>query len=100
MIISNVYTNLLLHYLISRFVLHPSSVAARNSKITPSVKVRPGEATKCIDEFRDGTINVLVSTSVIEEGFDVSMELSLLLLVHLDYINFIHRFSYRCQKQM
>jgi len=51
--------------------LHVGYVAARNSRITPSVKVRPGEATKCINDFRDGKINVIVSTSVIEEGFDV-----------------------------
>ena len=42
-------------------------VAARNSRITPSVKVRSGEATKTISDFRDGTINVIVATSVIEE---------------------------------
>ena len=46
-------------------------VAARNSRITPSIKVRSGEATKCIENFRDGVINVIVATSVIEEGFDV-----------------------------
>ena len=46
------------------------SVAARNSRITPSVKVRPGDATKCIDDFRDGRINLIVATSVIEEVSD------------------------------
>ncbi|KAL7541307.1 hypothetical protein ACHAXR_010799 [Thalassiosira sp. AJA248-18] len=51
--------------------LHAGYVAARNSRITPSVKVRAGEATKCINDFRDGSINVIVATSVIEEGFDV-----------------------------
>ena len=43
------------------------SVAAKNSRITPTIKVRNGEATKCIDDFREGTINVIVATSVIEE---------------------------------
>jgi ERCC4-related helicase len=43
------------------------SVAAKNSRITPTIKVRQGEATKCIDDFREGTINVIVATSVIEE---------------------------------
>jgi len=33
--------------------------------------VRPGEATKCIDDFREGKIKIIVATSVIEEGFDV-----------------------------
>ena len=51
--------------------LRTGYVAARNSRITPSIKVRPGEATKTINEFRDGTINIIVATSVIEEGFDV-----------------------------
>lgn len=48
-----------------------ASVAARNSRITPSVKVRAGEANKCISEFRDGSINVIVATSVIEEVSDL-----------------------------
>ena len=91
---------------ISFCVASLSSVAARNARITPSIKVRPGEATKCIEEFRDGTINILVSTSVIEEGFDVpeanvvisydylkdtvvSSELSLLFLVHIN----VHRLT-------
>lgn len=43
------------------------SVAAKNSRITPSIKVTKGETTKCIDDFREGIINVIVATSVIEE---------------------------------
>ena len=43
------------------------SVAAKNSRITPTIKVRPGEASKFIDDFREGSINVIVATSVIEE---------------------------------
>jgi len=50
--------------------LHAGYVAARNSRITPSIKVRPGEATKCIDDFRDGSINIIIATSVIEEVND------------------------------
>ena len=46
-------------------------VCARKSRITPSIKVGKGEATTCIDSFRDGIINIIVATSVIEEGFDV-----------------------------
>jgi len=51
--------------------LRAGYVAARNSRITPSIKVRPGEASRCIDDFRRGSINLIVATSVIEEGFDV-----------------------------
>ncbi|KAL3826330.1 hypothetical protein ACHAXA_003654 [Cyclostephanos tholiformis] len=47
------------------------SVAAKNSRITPTIKATKGEITKCIDDFRERKINVMVATSVIEEGFDV-----------------------------
>jgi len=46
-------------------------VTARNSKITPSIKMTPSEATRRIEKFRKGDINVIVATSVIEEGLDV-----------------------------
>lgn len=46
-------------------------MCARNSKLSPSIKVTPGEATKRIEKFRTGEINLIVATSVIEEGFDV-----------------------------
>jgi len=42
-------------------------VAARKSKITPSIKVTSGDATRCIEQFRSGDINILVATAVIEE---------------------------------
>ncbi len=42
-------------------------VAARKSKITPSIKVTPGDASRCIEQFRSGDINILVATAVIEE---------------------------------
>lgn len=46
-------------------------VAAMNSRITPSIKMRSGDAAKTIADFREGDINVIIATSVIEEGFDV-----------------------------
>lgn len=42
-------------------------VAARKSKITPSIRVTSGDATRVIEQFRSGDINVLVATAVIEE---------------------------------
>ena len=48
-------------------------VAAKKSKITPSIKVTPGDASRCIEQFRSGDINILVATAVIEE---VSLKLS------------------------
>lgn len=42
-------------------------VAARKSKITPSIKVTPGDASRCIEQFRSGDVNILVATAVIEE---------------------------------
>jgi ERCC4-related helicase len=49
------------------FGMRAGFVAARKSKITPSIKVTPGDASRCIEQFRSGDINVLVATSVIEE---------------------------------
>jgi len=46
-------------------------VAARGTKITPSIAMSKGAAAECIRKFRKGELNVLVATSVIEEGFDV-----------------------------
>ena len=46
-------------------------VTSRDAKITPSLAVSPKKARECIQKFRDGSLNVLIATSVIEEGFDV-----------------------------
>ena len=46
-------------------------VAAKDAEITPRIKVSPSAATDCIRRFREGALNVVVATSVIEEGFDV-----------------------------
>jgi len=44
------------------------SVAARRSKITPSIKVSSFDVAESIEGFRNGSINLIVTTSVIEEG--------------------------------
>lgn len=49
-----------------------ASVAARNSRITPSIKVSSSEATNCIEKFRQGEINVMVATAVIEGLYQMS----------------------------
>lgn len=46
-------------------------VAAKNTKITPSIRVSESEARDFVREFRTGRINVIVTTSVLQEGFDV-----------------------------
>lgn len=51
--------------------LRADYVAARDATITPRLKVTPGQATDCMSRFRCGELNVLLATSVIEEGFDV-----------------------------
>lgn len=42
-------------------------LAARNSKITSSLKVTPGDFSRFVEHFRCGDINILVATAVIEE---------------------------------
>lgn len=51
--------------------LRAGYVAARDARITPRLKVTPGQAAECIDQFRTGQLNVLFATSMIQEGFDV-----------------------------
>jgi hypothetical protein len=54
-------------YFSSDFLELIHSVTARNARISPSIKVTPGEATKRIEKFRTGEINLIIATSVIEE---------------------------------
>lgn len=42
-------------------------VAARESKITPTIKMRKQDVDNTLKDFRSGQLNVLVATSVIEE---------------------------------
>jgi len=46
-------------------------VTARDAEITPSLRVTLGHATAVVQQFREGELNVIVATSVLEEGFDV-----------------------------
>jgi len=46
-------------------------VTARQSRLTPSIKVNKTEAAEELKAFKEGKINLLFATSVIEEGFDV-----------------------------
>ncbi|GKY94278.1 hypothetical protein MPSEU_000393600 [Mayamaea pseudoterrestris] len=46
-------------------------VSSRGSKITPSIKVSKSMVAESIQKFRDGQLNVLVATSVVEEGIDI-----------------------------
>jgi ERCC4-related helicase len=51
--------------------LRAGYVTAKNSRITPSITMSSAGASDAIKKFRSGELNVLVATSVIEEGFDV-----------------------------
>eukprot|EP00977_Amphora_coffeiformis_P023728 scaffold14064_cov177-Amphora_coffeaeformis.AAC.5 len=46
-------------------------VTARNTCIAPGISVGRSAANASIERFRSGTANVIVATSVLEEGFDV-----------------------------
>jgi ERCC4-related helicase len=87
------------HSACNEFGLRAGYVASKNSRITPSLKVTPGEATKCIDDFRQGIINVIVATSVIEEGFDVPEANVVISYDHLkDTVELCQRFGRARQK--
>lgn len=69
-------------------------VAARNTKITPRIKVTPSSAKDCIKKFRTGELNVIVATSVIEEGFDVPAANVVISFDHLkDTVELAQRFG-------
>ena len=65
-------TLILSHYIntdpeLQRLGLKADFVAARNSNIAPGISVTRGRASEAIQDFRSGTVNVLVATSVLEE---------------------------------
>eukprot|EP00929_Paragymnodinium_shiwhaense_P107725 TRINITY_DN74099_c0_g1_i1.p1 TRINITY_DN74099_c0_g1~~TRINITY_DN74099_c0_g1_i1.p1 ORF type:complete len:638 (-),score=142.68 TRINITY_DN74099_c0_g1_i1:285-1925(-) len=68
--------HILAHYIsndsqLQRAGFRADYVAARDARITPGIKVSPAQAGDCISRFRSGDLNVVVATSVLEEGFDV-----------------------------
>jgi ERCC4-related helicase len=56
---------------LSSLDLRAGCVSSRGSKITPSIKVTKSIVTETIQKFREGEVNVLVATSVVEEGIDI-----------------------------
>lgn len=52
---------------VGRLGLQSGFVAARESKITPSIIMTKVIVKRTIDDFRSGRINIVVATSVIEE---------------------------------
>lgn len=56
-----------------QYALKAGYVASRGSKISASIKVTKGAVSKTIRDFRDGKLNVLVATSVIEEVSEIAI---------------------------
>jgi ERCC4-related helicase len=64
-------------YILAHFINHTERemkigmkagyIAAKGSKITPSLKVTPTHTKTALQNFRDGVINILIATSVAEE---------------------------------
>jgi len=91
---------ILSHYLNTNNTFHDTChlkagyIAARGSKITPSIKVTPSQAKATIQQFRNGQIDAIVATSVIEEGFDVPAANMVISFDHLkDSVELCQRFG-------
>lgn len=82
------------HEILSEAGLACDYVTARNAKITPRIKPTPTAVATCIQKFRSGEMNVLVATSVVEEGFDVPASNTVISFDHLkDTVELAQRFG-------
>lgn len=74
--------------------LRTGYVTARGTHITPSIKVTASSAKSEIDKFRKGELNLIIATSVIEEGFDVPSANVVISFDHLkDSVELCQRFG-------
>eukprot|EP00549_Striatella_unipunctata_P018607 CAMPEP_0118679996 /NCGR_PEP_ID=MMETSP0800-20121206/4102_1 /TAXON_ID=210618 ORGANISM="Striatella unipunctata, Strain CCMP2910" /NCGR_SAMPLE_ID=MMETSP0800 /ASSEMBLY_ACC=CAM_ASM_000638 /LENGTH=648 /DNA_ID=CAMNT_0006576061 /DNA_START=215 /DNA_END=2161 /DNA_ORIENTATION=+ len=61
---------------LSEYIQHKTKIktkfmTSQGSHVTPSIKMNPTLVKETIKDFRSGKISILVTTSVLEEGFDV-----------------------------